>query len=139
MYFWKVLNEGFKSKIRNRKISKTIEKNKREIKFPVLSEIRTCGVLVKSDTYSDKLFEKLNEKVVVEKLFFSDKNRDKGDDSNVIFLSDMNFWDLPPKSLINEFVEKPFDILINLAFEKNDAIDYVVASSNSKFKVNTLL
>ena len=53
----------------------------------------------------------------------------------MLFSSDLNFWGLPSKQLIQHFIDIPFDILINFASDQNPVIDFICASSVAKFKV----
>ena len=50
-------------------------------------------------------------------------------------LKNKNWLNIPQSPIINQFVQKPFDILINLCPEQNFSLQYIVALSNSKLKI----
>jgi len=52
--------------------------------------------------------------------------------------SQLNWYNKPIDRSVTDFIEKPFDILINLNLEKSYPIDYIVAMSNATFKVGRL-
>jgi len=52
-----------------------------------------------------------------------------------VCLSDLNFLGLPKKSLITDFLDKYYDILIDLSFSDALPVRYVVASANARLKV----
>ena len=54
---------------------------------------------------------------------------------NFFTKSDLNWFNKPLTDTVEQFVNKPFDILINLCLEKYYPIQYVVALSVSSFKV----
>ncbi len=47
----------------------------------------------------------------------------------------LNWYNKPVKDTIDDFIKKPFDILINLCLENYYPIQYIVALSASSFKV----
>lgn len=49
--------------------------------------------------------------------------------------SNLNWYNRPVTDTVDEFIKKPFDILINLSLEEYYPIQYVLALSNSLFKV----
>lgn len=54
---------------------------------------------------------------------------------NFFTRSNLNWFDKPVTDAVEEFINIPFDILINLCLEEYYPIQYVVALSNSAFKV----
>jgi hypothetical protein len=49
--------------------------------------------------------------------------------------NNLNWYYKPVSDTVSEFIEKPFDILINLSLEDYFPIQYIVALSSSSFKV----
>ncbi|UCH13901.1 MAG: hypothetical protein JSV22_12445 [Bacteroidales bacterium] len=54
---------------------------------------------------------------------------------NFFTRSNLNWFNKPVTDTVEEFIKKPFDILINLCLEEYFPIQYVVALSVSRFKV----
>lgn len=51
-------------------------------------------------------------------------------------LDDLNFWGYPKAPCVAPFINKKFDVLINLCVEENLSVDYVMGMSMSKLKVS---
>ena len=133
------MNEnGWRYKIRKNRILKAVRQNRRQPVFPKFSSIQRIGCIGSNPVNSAIIFSKFNAGVLTNYLQFSAGKRPKGDESEVIFLSDLNFLGIPPRKLIKDFVDIPFDILINFSKGQQEAIDYICASSVAKFKVGKL-
>ena len=50
-------------------------------------------------------------------------------------IKDLNFSYIPNDSIAQEFMDKPFEVLINLAYDLILPIDYICTVSKAKFKV----
>ncbi|MCK4662259.1 MAG: hypothetical protein KAT68_05300 [Bacteroidales bacterium] len=48
---------------------------------------------------------------------------------------DLNWINFPISNIINQFINKDYDIMIDLSMEKFFPVDYIMAISNAKFKV----
>ncbi len=104
------------------------------------------GVVFKTDVQSDfELVKRFlhflsdhNNKVVA--LCFVDFNKvpdyyllRKG--FNFFSRNDLNFYFVPQTSFINDFIEKPFDILIDLSTDFNFPLHYISSLSKAKYKI----
>jgi hypothetical protein len=58
---------------------------------------------------------------------------------NIFTLKDLNFFFIPDNSIVIEFIEKPFDILIDLSVDNNIPLHYISCLSKSKFRIGKLL
>lgn len=130
------MSKGFKNNFRTKAIQKAIKGNNRTVAFPNFETIQSVGV-VAYEGFSEDIIEKLKPNAAVTCLLFSTTKRRKGDSSEFIFTTDLNFWGLPTNGRIESFTNLSFDILLNLTFEPSEAIDYVCARSNAKFKVSS--
>lgn len=127
---------GFRYKIRENSLRKVVAQNNREVIFPkvlALKSIACIGEFPVNSALLKKFFEQATQLTVLE---ISSEKRPKGEVSSIIYMSDLNFWGLPPAKLFNEFVESRFDMLINFAPDSNQVIDYICAQSAAKFKVS---
>lgn len=79
---------------------------------------------LKKDGKKVKLMGFLNDKDKNENFVFEHFNKNDLD------------WSLRPKNeRVNEFIKRPFDILINLTNESHPSLDYIAAFSHAKFRV----
>jgi hypothetical protein len=107
---------------------------------------KVIGVVFKTDTQSDfelvkRFLHFLNEqdnKVVA--LCFIDNKKvpdyyllRKG--FNFFSREDLNFFFMPKTSFILDFMEKPFDMLIDLSIDNNFPLHYISSLSQAKFKI----
>ena len=54
---------------------------------------------------------------------------------NFFSRKDLNLYFLPQTSFINDFIEKPFDILIDLSTNYNFPLHYICSLSKAKYKI----
>jgi hypothetical protein len=107
------------------------------------------GVVFKTDTQSEfetvkkflHFLTEQNNKVVA--LCFVDYKRvpdyyflRKG--FNFFSRSDLNLFFLPKTQFIHDFIEKSFDILIDLSTDKNFPLHFISSLSKAKFKIGKL-
>lgn len=110
---------------------------------------QSIGVVFKTDNQADfelvkKFLHFLNEqdnKVIALCFVDSKKVPDfyllrKG--FNFFSRSDLNFFFIPKTHFINDFIEKPFDILIDLSIDSNFPLHYISSLSKAKFKIGKL-
>ncbi len=55
--------------------------------------------------------------------------------SGFLHKSNVNWYGRPRSSSANNFIQEPFDILIDLTITKNKALQYLLVHSHAKFKV----
>ncbi|MGF1584132.1 MAG: hypothetical protein ACFCUM_02335 [Bacteroidales bacterium] len=53
---------------------------------------------------------------------------------NFFCIDDLNWFFQPEPAFINDFIEREFDILINLSIENRFPVEYIYALSKAKFK-----
>lgn len=126
-------NKGFKYKLAIRKINSVVLKNKREVNFPSLNSIKRVGIVGYSEIEKKDIQLSIDGDIQV--LMFSSEKRDKGDNSDGIFVNDLNFIGLPSKMRAHLFIETAFDVLICLENESSPAVEFVCGKSQAKFKV----
>lgn len=127
---------GLKYNLRKNRISETAGQCSRQVVFPNVSIIQRIGCIGNYSIDLSLITDSFLSGVQVNYLEFNVEKRPKGDESETIFLSDLNFWGVPPKKLIQKFTSIPFDILINFASDQQEVIDYICAKSVAKFKVS---
>lgn len=54
---------------------------------------------------------------------------------NFFSRNDLNLYFIPKSNFINDFIEKPFDILIDLSTDYNFPLHYISALSKAKYKI----
>ena len=52
-------------------------------------------------------------------------------------MKDLDFWGLPKKDKVDEFINIRFEVLFNIALEDNLVLDYITALSQARFKVGS--
>lgn len=121
-------------------------KQKRTVKLQTLKSAKNVGILWNpSDEYSIETFELLR-KVLKEKgikstgLAFIDSKREMETLSTVSHSSFLNkrevsFLGKPASSEASQFMQQPFDILIDLTIKKAYALQYILINSQARFKV----
>jgi len=125
------------------------QKLKKKKRTPVtcnLKQAKNIGIVyntsIKNDRQSvtklESYFKDLKMKVVVLG-YAPEKNEENtliGDQHHhYIYGQDFNWYYKPKNILIEEFIQEPLDIIINLYQEEEFAIEYVLKMSNAKFKV----
>lgn len=130
--------KGFIYKVQRRIIDRTLKNNKRNVIFPNINSIQKVGIVAiegslnSVDLTSIQLLKNAN----LFSLKFLNKKRTKANVDNNIYKSDLNIWGLPRIRKINEFINEPFDLLINLSGDTNKALTYICAASKSNFKIS---
>ena len=129
---------GLKFSVQNKIIHRTIKNNKRTIVFPSINSIKNIGIVGNDDNINgfDFSSNQLTKGVKLNFLTTKIGKRDKAKEDVNIYSSDLNFWGLPQKRIINSFISEPFDVLINIADETERALAYICAASVSKFKIS---
>lgn len=126
-------------KIRDKILSKAINKRWENVYYPDLNAIRTvayiCGE-VPSDL--ERLWQKAGFEVKVTCYSFAEGKRTDDLSWNKLYSSDLNIWKLPKAKLIDQFVGKEFDVLILAEKQPSrEALTYVCAVSKATFKVGS--
>lgn len=66
-------------------------------------------------------------------------SKDKNPESNRLTLAGLDFWGLPQKAVIGQFVEQQFDVLLNFSLNQSEVFDYITIKSKAKFKVSAIV
>lgn len=127
---------GLRYNLRKNRILKAASQCSRQVVFPTTPSIQRIGCISDYSIELSLVRNNFSPGVQVNFIEFSAENRAKGNESETIFLSDLNFWGVPPGRLIQKFTAIPFDILINFASEQQEVVHYICASSVAKFKVS---
>lgn len=134
-YFWQMKHHGYKYRYRQRMIFRSALSVQRIRQFPIASSVRTIGFVADESQKIQSLLSFFEKGVSVQTLFFNMEKRLKNDDRDAIFSNDLNFWGLPPQGSVQTFVDRPFDLLINLLPTPFDPADYICARSVAGLKV----
>lgn len=128
---------SLKSILRKRAMKDAIKNNRRRVLFPRLENIHSIGVICDEGyKLNSDDFKQFNENAKIVYLKFKDEKRNEEQSRDIIFKSDLDFRGLPKKEVIQDFVNRKFDILINYANEENDVLMYVYALSEAGLKVS---
>ena len=137
---------NIKLKIANYLLSKEITTSNRQADLVTLSRAKRIGIL-----FDAKSEDTVNQIKLLLKYFLK-KNIDVEilgfvhDDKMALYhlstlhinyfnLNDVNFIGIPKSKKTNDFLIKPYDILINLSLENTFATKYLSFKSDAKFKI----
>ena len=137
---------SIKLKMANYILSKHISTNVRQADLVTLSKAKRIGILFDAksvDAVSQiKLLLNyfLKKNIDVEILgFVKDNKMDSHHLStlhiNYFNLNDVSLFGIPKSKKTNDFLIKPYDILINLSLDNSFATKYLSFKSNAKFKI----
>jgi hypothetical protein len=140
------LFKSIRRKIGNSILQKRLRNRRREKSISNFETSKLIGVVFKTDSQSDfeivkrflHFLSELDNKVVA--LCFIDSNKvpdyyllRKG--YNFFSKRDLNLFFLPKTYFILDFIEKPFDILINLCTDNSFPLTYITGLSKAKLKI----
>lgn len=141
-----ILFKSIRCKIGNSILQKRLRNRRREKSISNFETSKLVGVVFKTDNQSDFEIVKqflhfitdLDNKVVALCFVDSKKVPDyyllrKG--YNFFSRRDLNVFFLPKTYFILDFIEKPFDILINLCTDNNFPLTYITGLSRAKLKI----
>jgi hypothetical protein len=130
-------NRGINHRIRKRLIERALKKNKREVLFPSFHDVKSIGIVSDSSINYDFSTNRLTSNCKLTSIVVKSKKRGEIKNSEFIFKDDLNFWGLPKKKFIDNFINKPFDILLDVSCSSHDVINYICAKSPARFKIST--
>lgn len=133
----------FYRKIKEFFLKKIVKKGLLNYKLENSDEkIKTIGVLidVSESTHDEKFLEKLSKSDVgfesVKTLIFKDKiKKNEVVDEPFFTLKSFGITGKVSKGEVQEFINTPFDLLVNFYEEPKPALDFVAKKSKAKFKV----
>ncbi len=137
--------ENTKAYFGRRAIRSYLRKNKRQVKACSIYQAKSIGVLfnathqVSFDIVKEMAKNLSDRKKKIEVLGYVDSKNlidhylyRKGFD--FFTQKQLNWYYKPVEETVNSFIEKKFDILINLSLDEPYPIQYIVALSKAKFK-----
>ncbi len=138
--------ENTKAYLGRRAINSYLRKNKRQVNACNIHDAKTIGILfnathqISFDIVKEMVKNIANKKNKIEVLGYVDSKNlidhylyRKGFD--FFTHKQLNWYYKPVDETVHSFIEKKFDILINLSLDEPYPIQYIVALSKAKFKV----
>ncbi|MFV0522263.1 MAG: DUF6913 domain-containing protein [Mangrovibacterium sp.] len=125
-----------KEKLLNNTWLKSELKKKNRLKsFVNINNAATIGLIwqnedIEATTYLIELLQ--NRNIVIEKLCFANTPGEM-----VFSKKDFSFFGRPKSDIVKEFINKPFDILIDITKDSTFEIKVIRALSKAKFKVGS--
>lgn len=131
---------GIKEIYARRKLTKLISKNNHQPVFPNINLAKNIGVIwqptqKEAFQYLKNYFNR--EQVIFRGFCVFEEITNPHQDSNTLTVKDLDFWGLPKKEKVDDFVNIRFELLLNIALEDNLVLDYLTALSQAKFKVGS--
>lgn len=131
---------GLKEFYGHRKLAKLISQTERRPVFPNINTVYNIGVIWQPT--QKEAFQYLKSYFTREHAIFRgfcvfEKITNPHQDSNTLTVQDLNFWGLPKKDKVDDFINIRFEILFNIAHENNLILDYITALSQAKFKIGS--
>jgi len=138
--------ENTKAYLGRRAINSCLRKNKRQVNVCNINNAKTIGILfnathqISFDIVKEMVKNIANKENKIEVLGYVDSKNlidhylyRKGFD--FFTHKQLNWYYKPVDETVHSFIEKKFDILINLSLDEPYPIQYIVALSKAKFKV----
>lgn len=131
---------GIKEIYANRKLEKLFSSNNRQVVFPNIDTARSIGVIwqptqKEAFQYLKSYFNR--EQIIFRGFCVFEEITNPHQDTNTLTVKDLDFWGLPKKEKVDDFLSIKFDILLNIALEDKLVLDYLTGLSKAKFKVGT--
>jgi hypothetical protein len=129
-----------KEKIARRKLAKIISATDRSPVFPNINTVKTIGVIwqptqKEAFQYLKSYFNR--EQVIFRGFCVFEAITNPHQDANTLTVKDLDFWGLPKKEKVDEFINIRFEVLFNIALEENLVLDYITALSQARFKIGS--
>lgn len=132
--------KDIKEKIARRKLSKIIQTVERSPVFPNINKVKTIGVIWQPTQKEAFQFMKSffnREQVIFRGFCVFEAITNPHQDANTLTVQDLDFWGLPKKDKVDEFINIRFEVLFNIALEDNLVLDYITALSQARFKIGS--
>lgn len=130
-------NNSIRYRIRDRIVARAFKKNKRRASFPNPGSIDMVGVICFENQQVDDVIKNVFKPFCIEKIMLKNGKRPREDDEMAIYGSDNNFWGLPRKEWLNDFVDRKFSVIIDLTNATNSSVEYICALSKAEFLIGT--
>lgn len=123
--------------IARKKFEKLISTTDRNPVFPDIDKVKSIGVIwqptqKEAFQYLKNYFNR--EQVIFRGFCVFESITNPPQDSNTLTVKDLDFWGLPKKEKVEEFINIRFEVLFNIALDKNLVTDYITALSQARFK-----
>jgi hypothetical protein len=123
-----------------KKFERLISNIDRRPVFPDIDKVKTIGVIwqptqKEAFQYLKSYFNR--EQVIFRGFCVFESITNPHQDSNTLTVKDLDFWGLPKKEKVEEFINIRFEVLFNIALENNLVLDYITALSQARFKVGS--
>lgn len=108
--------------------------------FPDIDKVKTIGVIwqpTQKDAFQYLKSYFNREQVIFRGFCVFESITNPQQDSNTLTVKDLDFWGLPKKEKVEEFINIKFEVLFNIALDNNLVIDYITALSQARFKVGS--
>lgn len=108
--------------------------------FPNINTVKTIGVIwqpTQKDAFQYLKSYFNREQVIFRGFCVFESITNPQQDSNTLTVKDLDFWGLPKKEKVEEFINIKFEVLFNIALDNNLVIDYITALSQARFKVGS--
>lgn len=131
---------GIKEIYANRKLDKLYSSKNRQVVFPNIDTARNIGVIWQPTQKEAFQYLKnyFNRKQIIFRGFcVFEEITNPHQDTNTLTVKDLDFWGLPKKEKVDEFLSIKFEILLNIAMENNLVLEYLTALSKAQFKVGS--
>ena len=130
----------------NRAIRKELRTQHRQVKITNLEKAKTIGVVFNAATENDyqraaglirhlKAQDKLVNSIALVPYKDIPHYLPAKISSDYITLKDLNWYRKPRNQFSRDFINKEFDMLIDLNLQQNDSLRYVVSLSKARFKI----
>ncbi len=137
--------KGIRRRTGNFILRRNIRKLSRNKKFINLEDITTIGVVfyLKDSNGFEEINEFLKELTIREKQIFAIGYIEKKTipdhfllrkGYNFFCMTDLNWFHRPEPLFISDFIEREFDLLINLSIDQIYPVEYIYALSKARFK-----
>lgn len=129
------MKRGLKYRLFQHFVAKSVKRNKREVIFPGLNEIRNILVLNNDEFDVGSIEDIIGGDVDCEVVRLIPEKRTKLITDHNVYLNDLNWVGIPSLKNSKAFIDKPYDLLINVTKDEIGALEYLGARSLSAFKV----
>jgi hypothetical protein len=131
---------NIKEKIARRKLAKITSAIDRSPVFPNINTVKAIGVIwqptqKEAFQYLKSYFNR--EQVIFRGFCVFETITNPHQDANTLTVQDLDFWGLPKKDKVDEFINIRLEVLFNIALENNLVLDYITALSQARFKVGS--
>ncbi len=129
-----------KEKYARKKLEKLISQIDRNPVFPDIGKVKTIGVIwqpTQKEAFQYLKTYFTREQVIFRGFCVFEEITNPHQDTYTLTVKDLDFWGLPKRGKVEEFLNIKFEILFSIALSNNLVIDYITALSQARFKVGS--